>query len=59
MNTKLCVGELAMVNGGNFDVNDLKTAAKFMWGLFTDDPEARAIEQLLDSTNPQRKSKHK
>ena len=57
MNTKLSVGELAMVNGGNFDVNDLNTAAKLMWGLFTDDPEARAIEQLLNNTDPKRKSK--
>ena len=45
MDTKLSAEELAMVNGG--DENSFVTAAKFVWGLVTRDPEAIAIEKII------------
>ena len=49
-NTKLNVEELTMVNGGDFELEDLKTAAKLVWGLVTLDPGARAIDKLAYNT---------
>ena len=57
MNKKLNVEELTMVNGGGVSVSDILQAGKILWGLYTGDPEAEAIANLLDNVGSQRKSK--